>query len=426
MHTKVHLDKKHILILGGGYCGLHTAKLLAKKLEKYEDYQVILIDKKFHHLYGADLYEIATAYYPTITEACLRELSASITIPFEEVLQGTSVCFLRDTIENIDYTKKRVLLKNEGPVPFEYLVVTLGAVTNFYGLPGVQENSFPLKTLDDGLALQCHFEQLFRTRKEKNDHSKLNVVVGGGGFTGVEYACELPGYIRKLGQKYGFDPREVKITVVQGGSELVGLGQDVSCFTMVRLKELGIQPMCNTRILGYSDKKLDMMEKGSTIKKSIPADILVWTAGIQPNPLLKNFPVLHESGCLDVEPNLESTHYPKVYAGGDNAAVFDIKHHAMLPKLGELAVQHSKIIAHNIWADIAKKSQKAYVPRFKGFIVSLGAKFYLFHDDNRTCCGFLQWVRRRKFDFWYFHSLLPFMKALRKWWKTEKIFMQND
>ncbi len=222
MHTKVHLDKKHIVILGGGYCGLRVAKLLAKKLEKYEDYQVILVDKKPLHLYAADLYEIATAYYPQINQACLRELSDSITIPFPEVLKGTSVCFLRDTIERIDYPKKSVRLKNSGEVSFEYLVVTLGAASNFYQFPGVEENAFPLKTIEDGLALECHFEQLFRERKEKNIHTPLHVVVGGGGFTGVEYACELPGFIKKLSKKYSFDPLEVKIQVVQSGSELVG------------------------------------------------------------------------------------------------------------------------------------------------------------------------------------------------------------
>lgn len=426
MRTKVHLDKKHILVLGGGYCGLRVAKSLAKKLEKYEEYQVILVDKKPIHLYAADLYEIATAYYPQITQACLRELSDSITIPFSEVLQGSTACFLRDTIINIDPVKKNVELQNTGKVPYEYLVVALGAVTNFYNLPGIQENSFPLKTIEDGLALECHFEQIFRERHEKKIHTQLHVVIGGGGFTGVEYACELPGFIAKLSKKYQSDPKKIKITVVQGGPELIGLGQEVSCIAMMRFKELGIEALCNTRISGYADKKLEIMEKDGSNKREIPADILIWTAGVQSNPLLKNFPVLHESGCIDVEPNLEATHYPKVYAGGDNAAVFDVEHHGMLPKLGLLAVQQADTIAYNIWADITKKPQKAYAAKLKGFIISLGGKYFLYHNEGKTCSGFLQWFRRRKFDFWYFRSLLPFMRALRKWWKTENIFLQND
>lgn len=426
MHTKVHLDKKHIVILGGGYCGLRVAKMLAKKLEHFEDYQVILVDRKPLHLYAADLYEIATAYYPKITDACLTELSDSITIPFEQVLEGTTACFVRDSIVHIQPTKKTVKLKNLGEISYEYLVVTLGAVTNFYDLPGVEEKAFPLKTIEDGLALECHFEQTFRERHEKNIHTPLQVVVGGGGFTGVEYACELPGFIRKLSRKYSFDPREVKITVVQGGPELIGLGHDVSRLALSRFENLGVKAIFNARIGGYADKKLEITPKDSGVKKQIPADILIWTAGVQSNPLLKDFPVLHESGCLDVEPNLEATHFPKVYAGGDNAAVFDVKHHGMLPKLGVVAVQQAPVIAHNIWADIAKRPQKAFVPKLKGFIISLGGKAFLYHREGHTKMGFVQWLRRRKFDFWYFHSLLPFPKAIRKWWKTEKIFLQND
>jgi NADH:ubiquinone reductase (H+-translocating) len=426
MHTKVHLDKKHILVLGGGYCGLRTAKLLAKKLEKFDDYQVILIDKQPFHLYSSNLYEIATAYYPDITQTCLRELSDSITIPFHDVLKGTSACFLGDTIEKIDYSRKRIFLKDLGYVPFEYLVVALGAVTNFYGIPGIQENAFPLKTIEDGLALECHFEQTFRERMEKNIHSPFHVVIGGGGFTGVEYACELPGFIRKLSEKYRFDPKEVKILVVEKSSDLIGLSQDVSTVTMKRFGELGITWLCETSICGYTNKKLELQMKDRSEKKQLPCDVLIWTAGVQSNPLLNDFPVLHESGCLDVEPNLESTHYPKVYVGGDTAAVFDVEHHGMLPKLGFLAAQQASVIAYNIWADIAKKPQKTYIPKHKGFIVSLGGKSFLYHKNKNTWRGLSPWIRSRLLDFWYFSTLLPFMKALKKWWKTEHIFVQND
>ncbi len=195
---------------------------------------------------------------------------------------------------------------------------------------------------------------------------------------------------------------------------------------MMRFEKLGVEAFCDSRICGYADNKLEIMAKDGSNKRQIPADVLIWTAGIMPNPLLKNFPVLHESGCLDVEPNLEATHYPKVYAGGDNAAVFDMQHHGMLPKLGEIAVQEAPVIAYNIWADIAKQPQKAFVPKFKGFIISLGGKFFLYHKENRTFTGFIPWIKRRMFDLWYFSSVLPLKKAIRKWWKTENIFLQND
>jgi len=426
MHTKIDLDKKHIVILGGGYCGLRVAKRLAKKLEKYDDYQVILIDRNALHLYAVELYEIANTYYPNITRAGLQDLTESITIPFSQLLHDTQVCFIQDLILGVDSQKKTVKLFNGGEVKYEYLVVSLGSVTNYYGIPGVSEKALPLKTIDDALNLECHFDDLFRERFEKNDHSHFDVVIGGGGPTGVEYACQLPSYIAKLSAKYKFDPKEVTITIAQSGHELMGLGPDVSNMVQQRLQRFGVEALCDAHIIGYSFGKLDISRPDGTDKRQIYADILVWTAGVQPHPALKSFPVLHVSGCLDVGPNLEATHYPKVYVGGDDAAIFDMTHHQLLPKLGVLAVQHAPIIAHNIWADIAKKRQKTYKPRFKGYVISLGGRSYLYHKNGKNIVGILPWLKRRLFDLWYFYSILPLVKAIKKWWRTEKIIVKNN
>lgn len=420
------LASKNIVILGGGYCGVRVAQKLARKLKSLQGFQIIVVDKHPLHLYAADLYEIATAYYPQVTHACLRELKDSISLPFPGLFKGLPIQFLQDEVQSIAPDGHSLKLKKSGALNYEYLVVTLGCVTSFYNIPGVEEKAFPLKTLNDGLALDCHFEELFQERKKAGDHSKLNVVIGGGGFTGVEYACELPGFIEKLAHKYGFEPKEVLITVVQGGPELVGLGSRVSQIALERFKKLGITALCNAKIMGYHDKKLEVQVQGETEARTISADVLVWTAGIKPNPLLKSFPKVDKNGYLEVGPTLEALHYPKVYAGGDNAAIFDAQHNANLPKLGALAVQQAPVIAHNIVAAIEDKAPTIYRPKFLGFIVSLGGKYFVYHREGFTLRGLIPWLMRRTFDLWYFASLLPFKRALKKWWKTEQIFMQND
>lgn len=452
MRTTISSHKKNILILGAGYCGLGVARKLAKKLVNNHEYQIVLVDKNIRHVYSADLYEIATAYYSRVTNACLRELSESVSVPYNSILRDKAIIFVNDTIINIDYSNKKIELKNHDPCEFEYLVLALGSVTNFYNLPGVAENSFPLKTLSDALALECHFDQLFKARYEQKNHKALNIVIGGGGFTGVEYACELPGFIRKLSRKYHLDrreekikntmifspflkikkndvakpfPHEIKITLAQGGSELIGLGKTVSGIAAKRLKALGVDVIYNARITNYQNKKLEIANNNGS-KYSILADILIWTAGIQPSPLLKQFPILGFGGGVEVLPNLEATHYPKVYAGGDNASIFDPKHHSYLPKLGQLAVQQSFVIAYNIWADIEGHRQVIYKPSFKGFILALGGKYFVYHKNNFTIAGFIPWIMRRVIDLWYFLTLLPLKKALLKWWHTENIFLQND
>ncbi len=426
MHTKLKTGKKNIVILGSGFCGLHVAKKLAKKLRFSKDYQIILVDRREVSIVNGDLYEISSAYNKRITQECLRTLRDSVSISIRQVLHGLKVIFLRDLITNIDHKSKKVILRGKGEIPYEYLVLTLGSVTNYYDIPGLAEHSYPLKTVEDAMALNCHFDQFFRERWEKKEHKKVHIVVGGGGFTGVEYACELSGCVKKLAKKYGFDPSEVAITIVQGSKEFVGLGKKVSDIAYRRFKKLGIRPMTNARIAGYDGKHLTICNKDGTCSRSTPADIFIWTGGVKPNPLVQSFEILDPSGALEVHQNLESPHYPGVYAGGDNAAIFDPINHSLVPKLAQLAVQQGSLISHNIWAAINGRAQKLYMPFFKGFIVPMGGRYFVYHKGNITFSGIIPYIMRRFVDLWYFMSLLKPGAALKKWIHTENIFIQND
>lgn len=426
MHTKLLKNKKNIVILGAGFCGIQTAKKLAQKLRFRKDYQIILIDRKDTHTYHADLYEISNAYTPRISNGCLSMLKETVCIPIKKVLVGLPVLFLKDEVEMIDYSNKKIALKGWGDLSFEYLVVALGSVTNFYDIPGLKEYAFPLKTIGDALGLHCHLDELFKIRHQRHEKRKIHIVVGGGGFTGVEYVCELTGFLKKLTHKYAFSMNEVDIKIIQGSDEFVGLGKEVSDIVEARFKILGIHPVLNAKISSYDGKHLSICSPKGVCNRSILADVVVWTGGIKPNPLLKWFPVLDASGSLEVYSTLESPHYAKVYAGGDNAAFFDPVHHQMLPKLAQYAVKQGPVIAYNIWADIVHKKQKIYTPFFKGFIVPLGQKYFVYHKGNVTFAGILPYVMKKCFDLWYFMKLLPPRWAFKKWWHAENIFVQND
>lgn len=434
MHNKIQTNKKNIVILGAGFCGINTAKQLAKKLRfngSGQQFQIILVDRKTAQTYSGDLYEISTAYNKRISESCMSKLKDAVCIQLGQVFMGLPVTFLRDEVATIDPTAKKIMLKNSGELVYEYLVLALGSVTNYYNIPGLQEHAFPLKTLEDALAINCHFDQFFRERWGQNHtsnsgghHKKVHIVVGGGGFTGVEYACELTGCVKKLSEKYHFNPAEVEISIVQGTDNFVGLGEKVSKITVRRFKKLGIKPIINTQIMAYDGQNLTI--KTETDTTNIAADLLVWTGGIKPNSILKNFPILDSSGALEVYPTLESPHYPKVYAGGDNAAIFDPNKHQLIPKLAQLAIQQGKLIATNISNDINKKPQKSYKPLFKGFILPLGGTYFLYHRDNITFSGIIPYIMRKVVDLMYFLSLLPLKSAFKKWQHSENIFLQND
>lgn len=426
MQNLLKPNKKNIVILGAGFCGIQAAKKLAKKLNGNKEYRVVLVDRRNMHVYNGDLYEISTAYNERITNACMNQLKDAVTISLKKTLRGLHVLHIKDTILKIDHQTKKISLGKSGSVNYEYLVVALGSVTNFYNIPGLEEHSFPLKTVENALAINCHLDQFFRERWEKKQHHKVHIAIGGGGLTGVEFACELVGSTKHLAKKYQFKREDVTISIIQGNDEFVGLGKKVSDITIKRFKKLGIQPITNAHIAGYDGKTLTICNKEGVCKRNLEADILVWTGGVKPNPLLLDFQILDTSGCMETNQTLESPHYPKVYAGGDCAAVFDSKHHQMVPKIAQLAIQQGRLIAHNICADINNKNQRAYKPLFKGYIVPLGGTYFVYHNGNITFAGIIPYIMRRYVDFTYFTQLLPFGAAVKKWFTTENIFLQND
>lgn len=429
-------ESKNIVIVGAGFCGLQIAKHLAQKLKRKKEFRVLLIDKNRTQVYTADLYEISTAYNEKITEACLRALKESTTIDipksFQQEIKTHSLEFLQDEVTKINPAKKKVHLKKNGTLPYEYLVVTPGSVTNFYNIPGLEKNSFPLKTLEDALNLNCEMDTFFRERWKRAHGASLqkeipvNIVIGGGGFTGIEYACELGGFIEKLARKYDFNEKNVHVSVIQGGDELIGLGKKVSDIAKKRLAHFNVRPILSTRIAAYDGKTLTLCNRQNMHKQSMPADMLIWTGGVKPSPLIANFPTLDPNGTLETKPTLETVHYPQVYAGGDIATIYDPIKGTPVPKLAQLAVQQGKIIASNIVAAIYARPPKTYKPLLKGFIMPMGGKYYVFTRGNVTITGVIPYLMKRFVDVNYFSQYMPLIKAIKKVIHSHKIFSRND
>lgn len=421
--------KKNIVIIGGGFCGLIAAKKLAQKLNadsnKKQEYQVVLINNTDVHVYHSDLYEISAAYNKKITRACLSALEDSVCIKIHETTDKYNINFMKEVVQSIDPNKKEVLLKNGKSVPYEYLVVAAGSVTNYYDIPGLEEHSFPLKNLQNALALNCHIDQFFHDQWEKKKEGNVSIVIGGGGATGVEYACEIVGYIKKLSSKYHFDPGTVTIKIIDGDGQFLGLGEKTSNIAKKRLKKLGIKPI---KAYIKECKKGDILieNKETQEERLIPADILIWTGGIKVNPLLSSFKKRTKRGELEADKTLQSPHYENVYVGGDNASIIDPKTNKPVPKMGQFAFQEGSLIAHNIWASINGKQQKTFTPLNKGYIVPLGKKTYLYNKGNFTMVGIVPYIMRRVHDILYFAHFMPLTKAIKRIFKKEQIFIQND
>jgi NADH dehydrogenase len=405
---------------------------LSKHLQN-PDFEIVLIDRSPKHVYLAELYEIASAYYEEPRDdRCSNELAQTLSIGLNHRFKQQPVKVLVDQISKIDTTKKILKLEKTPSLSYDYLVVSLGSVTNFYNIAGLENNPqqhpqqvYELKTLEQSLQLNCDLENFFQ--QPKNQNREINIIIGGGGFTGAELAAELVGFIRKLAKKYHFNSSLVHLKVIQSSPQMINLGEKISELTIKRFNKLGIQSYLNSRILSYQNHHLQIQNTENQQIFDLPADFLIWTAGIKPNPLLKqSFSKVSPAGELETSATLEALHYPGVFAGGDNALIFDPKTQKPIPKLGQLAIQHGVLIAKNIIKKINQQPLENYSPSFKGFIISLGGRYGLYCKGKLAFGGFIPFLLKKAFDLYYYLTILPIRSALQKWWKNFIIFSHND
>lgn len=409
----VRKTQHNIVILGAGVSGMQVAQTLSKKL-KDDKYKIILIDKSLFHIFQSDLYEVATAYKKTMTRECLVALKETVASPISKMIDTNKISFIRDQITNIDYSNKEIVLKKGEKIKYEFLAITLGAVTNYYGISGLEKYSMPLKTVDDAISINCLLDQHFYNLNKNKQNKIVNIVIGGGGPTGVETAAELSRSLNKLAKKYKYNRKKVKVQIINGSDKLGSIDKKVSDIIEKRFKKLGINVTLNSFINSVTKKEI-ITKSGKTLRK-VKYDILIWTGGVKINPIIKR--------TLTVNEYLQTKFDKKVFAAGDNA-LFQTKN-GNLPQVAYVAFNEGKAVAYNIIRSINNEDLKKFRPIMPPTLIPLGGRIAIFNYKWLTFYGRLCWFIRSLISLKYALSILPIWKAIKKWRKGTKIFITND
>jgi len=406
---------KHILILGAGVAGLACAQKLSAHAS--DQIRITLVDESDVHVLKADLYEVATAFNKEITEECLVRLKATVATPISSLVDPECVEFIRDCVVKIDFKKKTVSLKKK-KVSYDYLVVALGSVTNFFNIPGIEKSAYPLKTVRDALKLNCALDHLFFDLYQKGSQRSVHITIGGGGTSGVEVACELYSSLTKLCRKYHYPRSKVHVQLIQSGSELGGCQKKGTELIKKRLEKLGVCVYCDHRIEKVSPGKVEISDAQKK-QKMLSSDLLVWTAGVQVNPVVGE--------AIRVNASLRFTKFPAVFAAGDNAYLADPRHKgSRFPMMAYIAKVQGALVAENILRLLHSRPLRSFKPVHEWLLIPLGGKFGLFKVGPILFTGFFAWLIRRFVILRYHLSVLPFLRALRKWRVSEKLFVKND
>lgn len=351
--------EKNIVVLGAGYGGITAALRLARLFHKHPEYQIHLIDRNHYHTLKTQLHEAAVR-------------KTEISIPIDRIIQGRKITFHLGEVSRID-PREQIVHGENGPLPFHYLIIAIGSQVNFYNIPGLQKNSFPLQTMKDAQMIYDYIGQLCMHAAsepvEERRRDMLRFVIGGGGLSGVEFAAELADHAAQCVRSSRVNPLEVEIIIVESGSHVVPR-MDESMATRIHKKLLdkGVKIISKSKIMERTPDTATL-SSGEVLKTKT----LIWTGGIRISELVKESGLkIGQSGRIIVDEYLRAESYPFIYAIGDSALAINPYTKEPVPAAAQFALQQGRLVAHNIYADIFEGVREAYHPKLMGEVVSLG------------------------------------------------------
>ncbi|MDC7229680.1 MAG: FAD-dependent oxidoreductase [Sphaerochaetaceae bacterium] len=391
------MDKKQIVILGGGYAGVHAAKALHKAFKKQKDkVEITLIDKNRHHILMTELHEVAGN----------RVDEASVKISFDRIFSGKMVRVVQDKITSIDF-EKQVLAGERSTYSYDQLLISTGAQTADFNIPGVKEHAFYLWSLEDALKLRTHIECTVRKAVKEADEEKrkqmLTFVVAGGGFTGVELIGELTEWLPILCKKHGIDfKKEVRLINCEGlGNILNMLPEKPREKAVKRMEKKGVEIMLNSLITNVEADRFTT-KNGDVIK----TETLVWTCGVRGTEFCERLPLTDgKIGRKAVNEFMQSPDYKNVYIAGDG--MWFIEDNRAVPQIVEAAEQTAKTAADGIVYTIKQElglkatPPKPYKSNFHGYMVSIGGTYAVSHTAGISLSGFFAMALKHLVNLYY-------------------------
>ncbi len=393
----VMMDKKQIVILGGGYAGVHAAKILHKSFKKQKNkVEITLIDKNRHHILMTELHEVAGN----------RVDEASVKISFDRIFSGKMVNVVQDKITSIDF-EKQVLTGERSSYSYDQLLISTGAQTADFNIPGVKKHAFYLWSLEDALKVRTHIETMVREAAKEADKEKrkqmLTFVVAGGGFTGVEMIGELTEWLPVLCLKHGIDfKKEVRLINCEGlGNILNMLPEKPREKAVKRMEKKGVEIMLNSLITNVEADRFTT-KNGDVIK----TETLVWTCGVRGTEFCEKLPLTNgKIGRKAVNEFMQSPDHQNVYLAGDG--MWFIEDNRAVPQIVEAAEQTAKTAADGIIYTIKQElglkatPPKPYKSNFHGYMVSIGGTYAVSHTAGISLSGFFAMALKHLVNLYY-------------------------
>ncbi len=389
-------DHPKVVIVGAGFAGLRLARSLMNK-----KFQVILLDKNNYHQFQPLFYQVATAGLEP----------SAISFPLRKIFHSSkNVTFRMAEVQEFDPKQKRIFT-DSGYLDYSYLVLAMGADTNYFGVQSIENFASPMKTVSEALYIRnkiiSNYERAINIARMEDRKSLMNVVIVGGGPTGVELAgamAELRNNV--LPKDYPeLNFSNMKVVLIEAGPSLLSsMSDDARSSALKYLQNLGVEVMLDTMVKNYDGEEVVLEGK-----ESLATQTLLWAAGIKPNNI-KGLEAAHyaPNGRILVDEFSEVKGCPGVFALGDICLQQEEKFPKGHPQVAQVALQQAKNLSRNLQKWETEAEKKPFHYKDLGAMATVGRKLAVVDLPFVSFQGVLAWLT------WLFVHLMAILGVKNK------------
>lgn len=371
-----------VLILGGGFSGVKAALEIAH-------------DPRFDITLLSDDSDLR--YYPTLYHTATGGHRANSSIPLRRIFEDKHVTVVQGQAKMLDRKSKTVTTADGQAYPYDTLLIGLGVVTNYFGISGLAEYAYSIKSQSEVARFKAHLHKQIAEERHTDPH----YVVVGAGPTGIELAGVLPAYIREIARNHGLPDRTVHVDLIEAAPRLLPrLPKATSRKVRRRLRSLGVKLYVGSAVQGQTADELTVNGK------SIRSHTVIWTAGVTNHPFFSenNF-VLMPRGKVAVDVYLQAE--DNIFVLGDNA-------NTPFSGMAQTALHDGDFVAHNLLRRAQGKSFKSYVAKQPITVIPAGPHWAAVISGKMSINGRLGWLIREAADLIGFHDLEPWPRAAKQ------------
>lgn len=372
-------NRKRIVIIGGGFGGL---KLIDKL--RHSDFQIVLLDRNNYHQFQPLLYQVATAGLN----------AGSIAFPFRKDFHRYPDFHFRMTEVTRILPEDSAVETTIGMITYDYLVIAAGTTTNYFGMQNIQAHALPMKSVVEAMTLRTRLLSNFEAALTESDPDKrrqlLNIVIVGGGATGVEIAGALAEMKRYILQKDYPDlsSGQLNIYLIEGNSKLLSaMSEGASRKAREFLEQMGVKLLLNTRVTDYQNGTI-ILDPGTCI----PAQTLIWVSGVTANTF-EGIPadsVGHGGRILTDEFN-RVKNLANIFAIGDICLQTEKDYPKGYPQVAQVAIQQGKLLAANLKRLSERNILHPFHYRDLGTLATVGRNKAVADLPHFHTQGFIAW-----------------------------------